>query len=208
MSGQEEPKLVPPYLPPPDGRATSQYPIAWDDFFLAHDPLIRSVVKKYACCRAESDDLCQEVRLALSQELPDFHLDPARGTLRGWIATVARRVARRRYEQMSKHPTEALTEQLAARLLDPDLAPATLLVRRRERTRLRAILAEPGLGIPERSRQIIIMHYIDGRSLPQIAGESGLSVHCVEMRLSRAIKKVGDLLRGRGFGPEEKYKNS
>jgi RNA polymerase sigma-70 factor, ECF subfamily len=201
MSGQEEPNLVPSYPPSPDGRATSQDPNAWDDFFLAHDPLIQSVVKKCARCRAEFDDVCQEVRLALSQELPGFRLDPARGTLHGWIATVARRVARRRSEQMSKHPTEALTEESAARLRDPRPGPPALLVRRRERARLRAILDQPNPQIPERSRRIIIMHYIEGRSLAQIALELGLSVHCVEMRLSRALKRLHDLLSRNGFEP-------
>jgi hypothetical protein len=48
MSGQEEPNLVPSYPPSPDGRARSQYPNAWDGFFVTYDPLIQSVVRKDA----------------------------------------------------------------------------------------------------------------------------------------------------------------
>jgi len=184
----------------PPGSASCDGTAAWDDFVRTHDPMIRAVVRKYAASSADCDDLSQEVWEALARELPGFNLDPARGTLRGWVATVAHRIASREARRMSRHPTESLTAELTALLLDPSPEPANVLERGLDQAQVRAILADPGSRIPEVSQWIIVMHCIEDRSVPQIAAELRLSEHCVEMRLNRALKKLRDLLRRRGFG--------
>ena len=40
-------------------------------------------------------------------------------------------------------------------------------------------------GIPTSSRTIAVLHYIDGLTLEQVAGETGLSVSGVRKRLRR-----------------------
>jgi len=145
-----------------------------------------------------AEEVVQEVFVKLWHEPERF--DPARGTLRGWVATVAHRIASREARRMSRHPTESLTAELTALLLDPSPEPANVLERGLDQAQVRAILADPGSRIPEVSQWIIVMHCIEDRSVPQIAAELRLSEHCVEMRLNRALKKLRDLLRRRGFG--------
>ena len=200
MPDLEETNRIEPFLEAPPGSASADETAAWDDFVRTHDPMVRDVVRKYAHRWADCDDLRQEVWKALARELPGFHLDPARGTLRGWIATVAHRAAGRAAGRMSRRRMEVLTPDLTAVLLDPAPDPATLFERMLDQSLVQAILADPGSRIPGVSQRIVVMRYFEDRSVPQIGGELGLSEHCVEMRLNRALKKLRGLFCERGFG--------
>ncbi len=183
------------------GCAPAAERIDWEGFFLVHDPMIRHVVAHYAARRADVDDLHQEVRKKLARKLPGFQLDPARGTLSGWVSTVAHRVATEKARRMSRHPTEELTPELADALLDPGPSPATLTERRLDKAELQASLVELRSMTCELNHRIVVLRLIEERSVPQIAIDMGLSEHCVKMRLGRAVKKLQALLRERGFGP-------
>ncbi|MFI5459011.1 MAG: sigma-70 family RNA polymerase sigma factor [Isosphaerales bacterium] len=92
-SDQKRVNLIRSFLAAPDGCASAAAVLAWNAFYRAYNPLIRVVVRKYAGRRVDVDDLTQEVWIALTNELPDFQQDPARGTLSGWVATVAHHAA-------------------------------------------------------------------------------------------------------------------
>jgi len=165
------------------------------------DPMIRLVITKYPGCRNDVQDLVQDVWIALIQRLPKLHFDPAAGTLRAWVAGVARRLASRHARRLSRHHHEALTAQLAAVLLDSEAGPETESEWKQQREQEQAILADLRARIPELSYRIIVMHCIEDRSVPVIAAELGVSEDCVKMRLRRARRKLQDLLRRRGLGP-------
>jgi len=83
-----------------DGCARPAAVLAWDEFYRTFNPLIRVLVRKYAHRLADVDDLMQEVWIALADELPDFQQDPSRGTLQGWVVTLACHVAAKEAHRM------------------------------------------------------------------------------------------------------------
>ena len=82
--------------------------------------------------------------------------------------------------------------QLAGRLIDSGTGPGERLVREELRARVRAALARLG----ERERELLVMRYLEGLSLKEIAAALGVSVGAVKMRHVRALEAVQRLLAG------------
>ena len=53
---------------------------------------------------ALAEDIGQDVWLILLRRLPGFAFDPARGTLRGWVASIASHEAWRRVRKRQSGP--------------------------------------------------------------------------------------------------------
>ena len=93
MSESQMLDLIKAFLAGRVTRPLSDQATAWEDFFRIHDPIIRAVVAKYHMRRHDLDDVTQEVWKVLIRELPKLRFDPVRGSLRNWVATVARHTA-------------------------------------------------------------------------------------------------------------------
>jgi len=206
MTDLEEVNLIQSYLAARGGCPTPEEVVVWARFFHDVDPLIRLAVTKFRGCRNEVEDVNQDVWIALLLGLPKLHFDPARGTLRGWVTGVARNVASIHARSLSRYHDEALTAQLSANFPDPEAGPgieSEQYQRDQRRERLRAIIADLGTRIPELSQAIIVLRWIEGRTVPVIARELGVSENCVKMRLRRARRQLRDLLHRAGLGSVE-----
>jgi len=201
MSDLDTINLIKAFLAAPAGLSALAGTLAWEDFFLIHDPLIRGAIRKCHGRWEEVDDLDQEVWIILIRRLPKLAFDPARGTLREWVLAIARKHAAWSAARHSRRRDETLTAERIAALLDPDSDPVAECERKELQEQVRAILAKLGLRLSELSRQIIAMRLIEGQSVAAIAAALDVSVDCVKMRLRRARAELRDLLRERGLGP-------
>jgi len=120
------------------------------------------------------------------------------------LIVTARRESRRESRRLRRNRADALTPELAAVLLDPGPDPMTQLEQEQERQWVRSILATLSARLPELSHRIMVLHWIDGLSVPEIAAALSLSEDRVRMRLQRALQKLGDLL---GTSEIKKTKN-
>jgi RNA polymerase sigma factor (sigma-70 family) len=198
MSESQELILIKAFLTERGGRPSSDQATAWEDFLLTHEPTVRAVVRDRPDCRHDVEDVVQEIWKVLIQQLPKLQYDPGRGTLRGWVIAVARREAARQARRLSRSRIEALTPELAAVLPDRDADPVTLSERKRVQEEVRAILAELNARLPELTNRIIVLHWFEERTVPDIAAELGLSVYRVSRRLREARQAIRVLLRGGG----------
>jgi RNA polymerase sigma factor (sigma-70 family) len=82
--------------------------------------------------------------------------------------------------------------QLAGRLIDSGTGPGERVVRNELRGRVRAALARVG----ERERELLVMRYLEGLSLKEIAAALGITVGAVKMRHVRALEALQKLLAG------------
>lgn len=105
-----------------------------------------------------------------------------------WVCTIARRVAVRMAR--SRPRRAALDESLAAPVADPGPHHSDLV-------------RQAVMELPERARQVVVLHYFTGLTHKQIAASLGLSLEAVEGRLVRARWKLADRLRGDGMGDIE-----
>ena len=57
--------------------------------------------------------------------------------------------------------------------------------------------------LPDRAREVVVLHYFTGLSHKKIAASLGLSLEAVHGRLVRARRILADRLRGDGMGDIE-----
>ena len=98
-----------------------------------------------------------------------------------WVRTVAWRIAVSRWRRARTRAASHLRHGLGPAPQPPDEDTVALV------TALRSITAE--------QRQAIVLHHLVGRSVAEIAAETGVAVGTVKARLSRGRRALADLLR-------------
>lgn len=135
--------------------------------------------------RHMAEDAAQEAFVIASRDLSRLRKADRFGP---WICTIAKRTAGR----MKRSCRESLVLQDTAdtNASDPE-DPYQDLVRQ-------------AVGdLPQRSREVVVLHYFTGLSHRQIATSLGLSTEAVHGRLVRARRMLADRLRGNGMGDLE-----
>ena len=133
-----------------------------------------------------AEDLTAETFLKVIRAADRF--DPARGSPRGWILTVARHVLgdwRRRTRLRQYVPIGALSD-----LVFEAPSPEERLLREEEVGRLLDAVATLG----ERDRELIGLRYGSGLDTAELASVLGLSEGRVRTRLWRALKRLREVM--------------
>lgn len=160
----------------------------------AHAEFVRRVARGLLAGEADADDVAQETLLA-ALERP-----PARdggGSLRAWLATVARNAAR---EWARRGERRRRREEKSAR---PEAVPSPLDTLDRQRT-LRH-LTDAILALPEPYRSTILARYYDALSPAAIAARSGIPAATVRTHLKRGLERLRESLDARHGGDRESW---
>jgi RNA polymerase sigma factor (sigma-70 family) len=175
---------------------------AWCDFYAAHDPMIRSIVKRHGRVPVEVDDLGQDVWFSLLRRLPKLELDLKRGTLNAYVAAVAHRLAWKYAHRWRMRRAEELNEELAEQLLDRALGPEPEIAQRQERELVQAVLAEFTEDLHELTRRIAEEYWLNERPISAIAAALEIPEERVRSQIRRWRIKLSSRLRPivRDFG--------
>ena len=141
------------------------------------------VLWRCAGLRDRADEAAQETWLTAVRRISRF--DPAVGNFAAWLRGIAANVLRNHFRRARRD-----RKGFAARLRDSDRSSAD----EGRAERIAAALND----LPDRYEAVLRAKYLEGRSVADIAAESGATAKAIESLLTRARQAFRD-----AYGPEE-----
>ena len=77
---------------------------AWGQFLEIYQPLILRLTRQRGLQEADAREVTQEVLIAVAGAIGRWETDPARGSFRGWLTTIARNLVVNFLIRQSRHP--------------------------------------------------------------------------------------------------------
>jgi RNA polymerase sigma-70 factor (ECF subfamily) len=158
---------------------------SFGELYRRHFTVVVGVAYCVLADRHLAEDAAQEAFVVACREL---------GRLRNaerfasWICTIAKRVALRMAR--SRKDRCELKEIPAVTTTDSEPSQSDLV-------------RQAVMGLPDRAREVVVLHYFTGLSHKEIASSLGLSSEAVHGRLVRARRILADRLSGNGIGDFE-----
>ena len=158
--------------------------------------------------RVDVSDVVQDVMIDASRRLQEYIANPVM-PFHLWLRHIAKdRIidAHRRHRGSQKRSVDReqglavpgaddhSTMDLAAHLCDGELTPAAAATQREMAERVEAAITELG----EQDGEIIIMRHYEQLSNQEVAQALGLSEPAASMRYLRAVRRLREMLTGRG----------
>jgi RNA polymerase sigma-70 factor (ECF subfamily) len=189
---------------------------SWHDFFDTYRRLIHNVAVRAGLSETEAQEVVQETVIAVSRNIGEFRVDPARGSFRAWLMKQTHwRIAdqfRNRGKALPRFPTSP-TKSVPSRISDDTRSTATMdripdpagalseRVWEEEWARNRAAVALERVRQKVSTRQyqvfdLNVLQNLPARETARIMDASVASVYVAKHRISRLLKKeIGKLER-------------
>lgn len=170
-------------------------PEALGRFFDLYFPMVFGLVARLLNSRSAAEDASQDIFLKVYRAIG--RLDPERDP-GPWLTTIAYNVCRDRWRSSAGRMDRQSSSvddrpELAHHLRDGRPDPQDeLLSDERERIVQRALME-----LPEAAREVIVLHDYEGLGHDRIAEMLGASHAAIRKRYSRAVKSLGEILKGR-----------
>jgi RNA polymerase sigma factor (sigma-70 family) len=132
----------------------------------------------------ETDELIQEAFLRLQVYRRERHVREPEAFLVRTVQNLHVDLVRRR----ARRGVQVTVDSPRVRLIDPKPLPDEVLASEQRMQRLRAGLQ----ALAPRTREIVLMHRIEGFSHGQIAAELGISISAVEKHIAKAALFLSD----------------
>ncbi len=164
-------------------------PVAWREFYERYGELIAGFAGRWNLQPADRDDVVQEVLSRLSRAMPDFVYDPARGTFRGYLKTIAGNIIRDKLRQnQARGHVLPMDTRAEAQISDESLD--TAWEREWRQYHLRQALQMLVAEFNEVDRMAFERYGIAGEDARQVAEDLGLSLDQVYQAKSRMMKRL------------------
>jgi RNA polymerase sigma factor (sigma-70 family) len=95
---------------------------AWGEFVEIYGPLVHRLARRRGLQDADAADLVQEVFRAVAGAIERYDPDPAKGSFRGWLSTIARNLIVNLLESQRRH-ARGTGDTEVRRLLEEQPAP-------------------------------------------------------------------------------------
>jgi len=174
---------------------------AWEQLVDEYRGLVYSICYLFCGSTEDVEDLVQDAFLKVWMNLGSY--DPARGELKGWIATVARNQRVDRFRRTSQQRlTDSLDSAvahddsgktpvtLAEKLADPRPTPLDVAVT----TEVTAIVSNAVKKISPEMREVVTMRFVHGMDPQEIAHKLRIPEGTVKSRTNRGRAQLVSLL--------------
>src|SRR5688572_17383111 len=163
---------------------------AFEELFRRYAPALLRVIGRQLSSPGEAHDLVQQTFLQLHRARRDFK--PG-ARLRPWIFTIALNLKREHFRRLRRRPEAPL--ELDGRN-DPAVLPDSPERAENQRAVRRALDQ-----LPPDHREVIVLHWLEGLSFPEVSVIVGASVSAVKVRAHRGYVALRKLLAEAGNRP-------
>ena len=163
---------------------------AWQDFVQSHARRIYALSYRFTRCRAEAEDVNQEVFVRVYLTLNSYRAEI--GSLSGWLTHVTRNLLIDRYRRARRH-------ERCHPIREPELsvtdsrAPNPLQYLARDEAAVRVHTALQSLS--PNTRSVIVPHDLEGLGLDEVAALLRVPVGTVKSRMIRGRRELARILR-------------
>jgi RNA polymerase sigma factor (sigma-70 family) len=158
----------------------------------AHDGQLKSWLKgTYPSARGEVDDIVQESYLRIWKRQAAKPIASAKA----FLFQIARRLALDTIRKNGNSPLDQVGDLAASRVIDGRPNAAEILISRD----MLAHLADAIAALPERPREVLLLHKIKGLPQKEVAAQLGLSERTVEKYCLKGMVGCEAFLRDRGI---------
>lgn len=154
---------------------------AFEQIFVHFGPRVKALMLKSGADPALAEDIVQDVFVSVWRKAEQYA--PERGTVSGWIFTIARNVRIDRLRRRSSQPYE----DVAAIELADDSADAEQELDAAQRAEL---VARAVVELPDDQRQVIELSYVYDLAQSEIAKRLSLPLGTVKSRMRLAYGKL------------------
>ena len=157
------------------------------ELFLQAEADLRAFVGSLVRDRQSRDDLVQDVALTLWNKFAEYHTDQPFGA---WARGIAMNRVRQFWEKSSRSPAPFSPRAMQA------IADAFAKLERKSPAAVDA-LEECLQAVPEKSRRILQMRYVESRSIVEISAFAGIAVAAAYKALARLRERLRDCVEHR-----------
>jgi RNA polymerase sigma factor (sigma-70 family) len=181
---------------------------AWDEFYRVYDGLMRRFAYSRGLSGSDVDDCLQAVWMEVAARFGDFEIPETQGGLRSWLYTLVRSKAGDLLRRRQRRPAESLdtAREVGHEPADREAQPPLVMEQQWERALLETLLEELRQEISETNWRLLQMRCLEGREVPEVAAELGLSSEQVWYRQRRLMKKLKTrvaVFTGQSFSGDE-----
>ncbi len=162
---------------------------------ISHAGFVRNLSRSLLLDPGAADDVAQETWIT-ALERPPRSLE----SLRGWLASVARSLARQRTRGEERRTRREAVAARAERI--PSAAEVV------EREALRSAVVQAVLALPEPSRTTVLLRFYEEKSPREIAALLRVPVETVRTRLKRGLARLRDVLDARVGGERGDWRHA
>ncbi len=166
---------------------------AWDEFVEIYGPLIDQLARRRGLQDADAADLVQEVFRAVAVAIERYDPDPARGSFRGWLSTIARNLIVNLLNAQRRHPRgtgDTEIQQLLEAQPAPDSEESALFDAEYHRRLLHWAAERVKDEFSAAAWLAFWKTGVEGQSADEAARALGLSVGTVYQYKSRVVARL------------------
>ena len=171
----------------------SNDPENWDRLMSLYRPLLTSWLRRYDVQVSDSDDLIQEVLMAVAKDLPTFDHNGRTGAFRAWLRSIMvnrlRNFWRSRGRQLQAQGGSDLQLRLA-QLDDPSSEMSQLWNQQHDLHVAQQLLRQVEPDFTAQTWAAFTRVAIDGQRADAVAAELGISTNAVFIAKSRALSRL------------------
>lgn len=166
--------------------------VAWREFLAIYEPLVYRVARRKGLQDADARDLCQDVFRAVARAIDRWEPDPARGSFRGWLFTIARNLCINFLVRRDRHPRGTGDSDVLA-MIDalPATGPDTAEFDAEYRRRLFRWAAEQVKGeFAATTWRAFWQTAVESRPAAAVGNELGMTAGAVYVARSRVLARL------------------